>query len=152
MEGRRGYKEELDSFFVDMFGLKPQGYRQHPPSSVLRAYIAGELADGNRFYDRAMWERFEEGGLKDWQLSEVSLHVITCPVCAEELAALRAAQEEGVKGWWRKPLRERRVVLSRSWAYVAIGGGSIALLLFLLNLLLTTIGLAHGGGAGGKFM
>jgi len=143
-----------------MFNLKSHNYRRHPPLSVLRAYVAGELADGDRFYDRAMWERFGEGGLEDWQLSEVSLHALTCPACAAELAALRAAREQRaglltLREWWRRS-RERiagRVTMPRrSWVYLAIGGSSVALLLLLLNLLLTTTGLAHGGGAGGKFM
>jgi len=82
-----------DEFFAELF-VKPERieYSHHPSERVLRAYLAGELGDGWHF-DREFLPQFRRADLNgDWGLSEVSLHLLTCNLCCERVARLRAEE------------------------------------------------------------
>ncbi|MFQ6034136.1 MAG: hypothetical protein ACE5KR_04670, partial [Candidatus Bipolaricaulia bacterium] len=104
-------------------------YSHHPSERVLQAYLEGRLGDEWHF-DEAFLPTFRRADLNgDWGLSEVSLHLLTCNLCcervarlrAEELAALERERSLGarllsrVKGWlglewiaeWNRRLAER---------------------------------------------
>jgi|GEM_PF-5881117 len=82
-----------DEFFSELF-VKPERreYSHHPPDRVLRAYLAGRLGDEWHF-DEAFLPQLRRADLDgDWGLSEVSLHLLTCNLCCERVARMRAEE------------------------------------------------------------
>ncbi|MGQ9477286.1 MAG: hypothetical protein ACUVRH_02195 [Candidatus Bipolaricaulia bacterium] len=85
---------------------------RHPPLSALEGYLNGDLEDQRPLWDQGSLEDLIRGRVKDWGLSEVSLHLATCRECAAKVAELRAlelarASSEG----------ERGQIIRRRWAY-----------------------------------
>jgi hypothetical protein len=119
-----------DEFFAELF-VKPERmeYSHHPSDRVLRAYLAGKLGDEWHF-DQEFLPKLRRADLNgDWGLSEVSLHLLTCNLCCERVAKMRAEELEalerergpiarllgrvrrwlGLEGWaeWNRRLAER---------------------------------------------
>lgn len=67
-------------------------YEDHPPLQVLEEYISGALEDQQSVIDLESLEDLMKGTVRSWGLSEVSLHIATCPQCAARAAELRAAE------------------------------------------------------------
>lgn len=82
-----------DEFFAELF-VKPERmeYSHHPPNRVLEEYLAGRLGDEWHF-DQEFLSKLRRADLNgDWGLSEVSLHLLTCNLCCERVAKLRAEE------------------------------------------------------------
>ncbi|MCR4404139.1 MAG: hypothetical protein NUW06_02405 [Candidatus Acetothermia bacterium] len=110
--------EEDREFFAELFSKpEPVAYGHHPSDRVLQAYLAGRLGDEWRFSE-AFFPKLRNADLNgDWGLSEVSLHLLTCNLCCERAARLRAeelamlAREEKLRA--RLPARLARSLLAR---------------------------------------
>lgn len=108
--------EEDHEFFAELFAMPELvEYDYHPSDRVLQAYLAGRLGDGWRF-SREFLPLLRKADLNgDWGLSEVSLHLLTCNLCCERVAKLRAKElaaferEARLRGGFLSWLR-RRVV------------------------------------------
>lgn len=82
-----------DEFFSELF-VRPGRveYGHHPPDRILQAYLKGRLGDEWHF-DEAFLPRLRRADLNgDWGLAEVSLHILTCNLCCERTAKLRAEE------------------------------------------------------------
>lgn len=135
----------MDNFFKDMFvELEEMEYEGHPPHHVLEEYIRrGNLKDGWRFADGQFIEDFMKGRLDDWKLSEVSLHVATCPRCAAKVAQMRAEEltrAEREPLWKRLCKSKERIVAwdidRRAAYYLPLAYVTAGLLILLVNIFL----------------
>jgi hypothetical protein len=142
-------------------GVGKAHYQSHPSHRVLRDYIQGTLEDGWRFADKQVMKDFGSGELGDWNLSEVSLHVITCPRCQAKVAQMRAEElakaHRGSIGDRLQRSRERMVSwdMSKGMAYyLPLAGMTAALLTFLINVFWGSGPPLdwHGGGGGDVFL
>jgi len=82
-----------DEFFAELF-VKPERmeYSHHPSDRVLEDYLAGRLG-GKWHFDQEFLSKLRRADLNgDWGLSEVSLHLLTCSLCCERVARLRAEE------------------------------------------------------------
>ena len=92
--------KDFDEFIEEVFvELRPIAYKGHPSDHVIADYLAGRLKDEWRLSDMAMLDRLMKGELgEDWRMSEVSLHIMTCKICAEKVARLREEEMASIKG------------------------------------------------------
>ncbi len=100
---------------------------------------------------------FLKGELNDWNLSEVSLHVVTCSKCAAEVAQMRGAEVAQAKCdtvWERLHRSKERIVAgdinNRIAYYLPLAAATTGLLVFLINVLLNSSSLPCCGGGGGE--
>jgi len=93
-----------DEFFAELFTVPERmEYGHHPSDRILRAYLEGRLGDEWHF-DQEFLPKLRRADLNgDWGLSEVSLHLLTCNLCCERVARLRAEELEALE-------RERRPI------------------------------------------
>lgn len=72
--------------------LRTDARGTHPSRAVLHAYVKGRLPDKWRVPTRSLH-------LRDWTLTEVSQHALTCRDCAQQLALLRRREVERAQSW-----------------------------------------------------
>lgn len=85
--------EEDHEFFAELFTkLEPVEYSHHPSDRVLQTYLAGQLGDEWRFSEEFLPKLRKADLNGDWGLSEVSLHLLSCNLCCERVARLRAEE------------------------------------------------------------
>lgn len=109
-------------------------YERHPPLSALEEYLNGDLEDQRPLLDRSSLEDLIRGKAKDWDLSEVSLHLATCRECAAKVAELRALELARANGG------ERGQIIRRRWAYQLLASVSVV----LLAIFISTVFFHHG--------
>ncbi|MCX8103215.1 MAG: hypothetical protein N3E42_02060 [Candidatus Bipolaricaulota bacterium] len=91
--------ENLAEFSDLLRGFEPREYEGHPSEEVLRAYVANRLLDGPgagrvgpTFRDAQAFEKFLRGRVSRWTRSDVSMHILTCVLCQQSVARLRASR------------------------------------------------------------
>ena len=138
-----------DEFFERLFAqdVPEVGLAAHPPDEALRAYLRGRL-------QRSWPEPDEVSGqerLTEWTQQVVSMHVLACPRCQEQLRSLQTARHTALWGalsrrgehvfrWLRRMPRPALATMTvQSLVIVALAG-----LLFLQPAPLRSTDLAVG--------
>jgi hypothetical protein len=116
-------------------------YKDHPDQGILRAYVTNRLLDGPRagrvgmtFRDEQAFQAFLRGRLLRWTRPDVSMHILTCQICQQQVARLRESR-------WQLLASARRTQepRERSWrqrfAIGALGGAAVAAVVATLWLL-----------------
>ncbi len=107
-------REELAEFAELFAGLKRLEYSDHPSEEILRAYVANRLLDspwagrvGATFRDEQAFEKFLQGRVPRWTRSDVSMHILTCTLCQQSVAHLRARRWSLLSSARQQPREEQ---------------------------------------------
>lgn len=130
--------------FADLFkGLERIAYKNHPSEEILRAYIANRLLDGPgagrvgaTFRDEHAFQQFVQGQVSRWTRSDVSMHILTCALCQQSVARLRASRWQFLRSARQHPKEEgswRRRLALGALASAAAAAVIIALWLWPLH-------------------
>ncbi|MCL6642802.1 MAG: hypothetical protein K6T71_05720 [Candidatus Bipolaricaulota bacterium] len=96
-------EERLAEFADLVMGLESIEYESHPSDEILRAYVAQRLPEGRIGETHAFGLH---GRVSRWTRSDVSMHVLTCTICQQHVARLRASRWQLLSSARQQPKEE----------------------------------------------